>query len=104
MARLLIGRICDLKFINVRYVNQLGIAVVGTATLVLPLAKSFTGVALYTAVFGFADGAFMTSQNVILLSIVGPERRAAAFGFGTMLCSFALAGGPPLAGKCLNTH
>lgn len=103
MARLLIGRIGDLKFINIHYVNQLGIAIEGTATLILPLARSFTAVAFYTAVFGFGDGVFMTSQNVILLSIVEPERRAAAFGFGTMLCSFALAGGPPLAGKLLNT-
>ncbi|KAL9954165.1 hypothetical protein ACROYT_G041666 [Oculina patagonica] len=97
-ARLLIGRLCDMKAVNIRYINQLGIAVAGLATLLLPLAKSYVSVAFYTAVFGFADGAFITSQNVILLSIVGPERRDAAFGFGCMLCSFALASGPPLAG------
>lgn len=99
MARLSIGRICDLKFINIQYINQLGISITGVATLLLPLAKSFVSVATYTAVFGFADGVFITTQNVILLSIVGPERRASAFGFGTMLCSIAVAGGPPLAGK-----
>lgn len=99
-ARLLIGRLCDVKWVNIRYINQLGIALAGLATSLLPLAKSYVSVALYTAVFGFSDGAFITSQNIILLSIVGPDRRDAAFGFGCMLCSFALAAGPPLAGEC----
>ena len=100
-ARLLIGRLCDVKWVNIRYINQLGITLAGLATLLLPLAKSYFSVALYTAVFGFSDGAFITSQNIILLSIVGPDRRDAAFGFGCMLCSFALAAGPPLAGECV---
>ena len=90
-----------MKSINVHYVNQLGITIAGVATLLLPLARSYFGVACYTAVFGFFDGAFMVSQNVILLGIVEPDRRAAAFGFGMMLCSFAVASGPPLAGKCI---
>ena len=98
-ARLLTGRLCDIKFINIRFVNQLGIAITGVATLLLPLARDYISVAFYTVVFGFADGVFITSQNVILLDIVGPDRRAAAFGFGTMLCSLALACGPPLAGE-----
>ena len=99
-ARLLIGRLCDMKSVNIRYINQLGIAVAGLVTLLLPLAKSYSSVAFYAVAFGFSDGTFITSQNVILLSIVGPERRDAAFGFGCMLCSFAVASGPPLAGEC----
>lgn len=99
-ARLLIGRLCDVKWVNIRYVNQLGITLAGLATLLLPLAKNYVSVALYTAMFGFSDGAFVTSQNVILLGIVGPDRRDAAFGFGCMLYSFVVAGGPPFAGEC----
>ena len=95
----LIGRLCDVKWINIRYVNQLGILVSGISTLLLPLAKNYLFVAFYAVVFGFSDGAFITTQNVILLNIVGPKRRAAAFGFGCMLCSLALAAGPPLTGK-----
>lgn len=102
-ARLLIGRLCDVKWVNICYINQLGITLAGLATLLLPLAKSYVFLALYTAVFGFSDGAFITSQNVILLGIVGPDRRDTAFGFGCLLCSFALAGGPPLAGEYFNT-
>ena len=98
-ASLLIGRLCDVKWINIRYVNRLGLAVAGIATLVLPHTRSYVSVARYAVVFGFSDGAFITTQNVILLNIVGPKRRAAAFGFGCMLCSLALAGGPPLAGE-----
>ena len=100
VARLLIGRLCDMKSVNIRYINQLGIALAGLVTLLLPLAKSYASVAFYAVAFGFSDGTFITSQNVILLSIVGPERRDAAFGFGCMLCSFAVASGPPLAGEC----
>ena len=101
VGRLLSGRLCDVKFINihVQYINQLGIAITGMATVLLPLARTFVSVAFYTVVFGFADGAFMTTQNVILLGIVGPERRATAFGFGNMLCALAVASGPPLAGE-----
>ena len=99
VGRLLSGRLCDVKFINIQNVNQLGIAITGMATVLLPLARTFVSVAFYTVVFGFADGTFMTTQNVILLSIVGPERRATAFGFGNMLCAFAVASGPPLAGE-----
>ena len=101
VGRLLSGRLCDVKCINIQYVNQLAIAITGMATVLLPLARTFVSVAFYTVVFGFADGAFMTTQNVILLSIVGPERRATAFGFGNMLCAFAVASGPPLAGEWL---
>ncbi|PFX21885.1 monocarboxylate transporter 10-like [Stylophora pistillata] len=98
MSAFLIGRLCDVKWINIRYVNRLGILGCGIATLLLPLAKNYISVAFYSVVFGFADGSFITTQNVILLNIVGPKRRAAAFGFGCMLCSLALAAGPPLAG------
>lgn len=99
MSAFLIGRLCDVKWINIRYVNRLGILGCGIATLLLPLAKNYISVAFYAVVFGFADGSFITTQNVILLNIVGPKRRAAAFGFGCMLCSLALAAGPPLAGE-----
>ena len=100
VARLLIGRLCDMKSVNIRYINQLGIALAGLVTLLLPLAKSYASVAFYAVAFGFSDGTFMTSQNVILLGIVGPERRDAAFGLGCMLSSFAIASGPPLVGEC----
>ena len=98
-GRLLFGRLCDVKSINPRYVSQLSIALAGVATLLLPLARSYFAVACYTATFGFFDGAFMVSHSVILLDIVGPDRRAAAFGFGSMLFSFSVASGPPLAGE-----
>ena len=98
-SRVIVGRIGDFKCVNVRYVNQVGIAIAGVATLLLPLARSYSFVALYAAVLGFAHGAFITTQIVILLSIVGPKQRAAAFGFGGMLSALALAGGAPLAGE-----
>ncbi|CAH3021810.1 unnamed protein product [Porites evermanni] len=61
VGRLLSGRLCDVKFINIQNVNQLGIAITGMATVLLPLARTFVSVAFYTVVFGFADGAFMTT-------------------------------------------
>ena len=99
LARVVAGRLCDTSRVNAIYVNQFGDLLVGTATIVLPLIKSYTGILLFAVVYGVGDGIFTTTMNSLLLFTVDEKRRAAALGLGSNILSLGIAGGPPLAGK-----
>lgn len=98
-ARILVGRICDYKFVDQRFVYQGCLFVLGFSTLLCPLANSFPTVLVYFIAFGLFDGGQSTVANVLVLTSVQERQKARAFGLWLFCLSIIMACGPPLAGR-----
>lgn len=99
VSRVMVGRLCDIRFVNAIYVHQFGDLLVGFMTLALPLLRSYAGILAFSVVYGIGDGIFVTTMNSLLLFTVDEKQRAAALGLGSCLIALSVGGGPPLAGK-----
>ena len=109
IARLLAGRVCNLRWVSPHFVFQVGGCVSGVSVLLFTVAQSYLSFALCSASFGLRNGAIVTTSNLIFLTCVDAKRRASAFGLANCLTSFAIASAPPFAGKFnwtmrLNNH
>ena len=55
---------------------------------------------MFSVVFGLIDGLFMTSLNIVALSVFKcPQKTSSSFGILMTCVSVALGAGPPVAGK-----
>ena len=99
VARIAAGRLCDVKWINTIFIYQFGALLVGFNTLVLPVVRSYMGIAVSAVIYGLGDGIFITTMNLLLMFTVDEKRRAAALGLGNTLLSVGVVTGPPLAGE-----
>ena len=101
VGRLIAGFICDFRRVNSVYVYQASMLVLGVATLLSTLATTYVPLAVYASVFGFCDGAFITTLNICLLKSVDAPRRTSAIGLQNQVVSFFIASGPPVSGMRL---
>ena len=99
VARIVSGRLCDVTWVNPILIYQFGDLLVGFATIVLPVIRSYTGIVAFSVIYGFGDGIFITTKNTLLMFTVDEKRRAAALGLGSSLLSIGVAAGPPIAGE-----
>ena len=97
-GRLVSGRLCDFKQVNTFYVYQASELVVGTLILVVTMATSYVHMIVFAVIYGFCDGVFVTTLNVLLITCVSPQKVAAAIGWQMQISSFFSASGPPVAG------
>lgn len=98
VARIIIGKIADSKFIRRTYLHQLGIFALGVTTLCIPWATQFWHLVLITCIMGVCDGCFVCLLGPIALDIVGPKSVSQAIGFLLGIISIPMMAGPPLAG------
>ena len=98
-ARVLFGKVVELKILNRLHMHQLSMVVTGTAVMLLPLIKSFGGIVAYVVTIGLVDGCYVVLLPILTMSLVGAENAVLAWGFlvGTSSITFTL--GPPAAGK-----
>ena len=99
VARIAAGRLCDVRWINAIFIYQFGALLVGFSTLVLPVVRSYKGIAVFAVLYGLGDGIFITTMNSLLMFTVDEKRRATALGLGSTLLSVGIVTGPPLAGE-----
>ncbi|KAJ7377373.1 hypothetical protein OS493_029733 [Desmophyllum pertusum] len=99
VARIVSGRLCDVTWVNPILIYQFGDLLVGFATVVLPVIRSYTGILAFAVIYGFGDGIFITTMNTLLMFTVDEKGRAAALGLGSSLLSIGIAVGPPMAGE-----
>ena len=99
ISRLLIGRVYDFSWVNPLRPLQLAVAVSGIATLLLPLARSYPLLILFSVFYGLADGGLGSSGVILVAKLLVEKQRALGFGILTMVEAFSFAGGPPLGGK-----
>ena len=99
IARLITGRLCDLTWINLHHVFQVGGFISAIAVTVFPVAHNYSLFVLFTVMLGVGQGIIITTSNLTFLTCVDNKRRASAFGLANCLTSFATVSSPPLAGK-----
>ena len=99
IGRLVAGFVCNLKFINPRYVFQVGSFVTAVSVILFTVVHSYGLFVFLSALFGVAQGAVTATSNLIFLTCVDNKRRASAFGLGSCLTSLAILSSPPFAGK-----
>ena len=97
-GRLVSGRLCDFNKVNTFYVYQVAELVVGILILVITMATSYVYMIVFALIYGFCDGVFITTLNVLLITCVSPQKVAVAIGWEMQISSFFLASGPPVAG------
>ncbi|PFX23335.1 Monocarboxylate transporter 8 [Stylophora pistillata] len=98
LARILTGKLFNNAKINSVFVNQLSLFIAGVAVLLLPLATKYWALVIFSCAYGISDGIFVTTQCYILLSWVDKERATASFCIESLLTSFSVATGGPIAG------
>ena len=99
ISRIAAGRLCDVTWINPRYVYQLGAFVNGLVICFLPFGRSYASFVVLTLLLGLSEGFNMSASTIIMLTVVEEKRRASAFGLASALISASIAGGVPLAGE-----
>jgi len=78
--------------------------VVGLSTILITLADSYSDMIVFAVFYGFCDGCFITTLNVILLTSVEEAKRPACLGWNMQVASIFMGSGPPIAGKNLTLY
>ena len=99
IGRLVAGFVCNLKFVNPRYVFQVSSFVTAVSVILFTVVPSYGLFVFLSALFGVAQGAVTATSNLIFLTCVDNKRRASAFGLASCLTSLAILTSPPFAGK-----
>lgn len=101
IGRIMFGKIVGLGVLNRLHMHQLSMVVTGTAVMMLPMIRSFTGIILYVVIIGLVDGCYVVLLPVLTVSLMAGENSVTAWGFliGTSSVTFTL--GPPVAGKLM---
>ena len=102
VGRLAAGQVCDFNKVNTFYVYQVAELVVGIGIFLVTMATSYLHMVIFIVVYGFCDGVYITTLNVLLLSCVSPAKTPVAIGWEMQVSSFFLASGPPVAGGSLS--
>ena len=97
-GRLVTGRLCDFKKVNALYAYQVAQLVAGTSIIAVTMATTYSHMVVFNLIYGFCDGAFATTHNVLLMTCVSPPKVPVAIGWQLQIGSFFLASGPPVAG------
>ena len=98
VARLISGRLCDFQKVNTFYVYQVAELVVGTSILAVTMATSYVHLIVFVVIYGFCDGLFITTLNVLVITCVRPLKVPVALGWQLQVTSLFLASGSPIAG------
>ena len=98
LGRLLFGRIADLKCCNRLYICQTALLCIGVFSTLVPIASSYSWLALYAFVFGLFEGCYIMLNPVITNDLVGTDKVASALGTSYFFMAFPRSLGPPIAG------
>ena len=99
LARPLIGRLNDVKWINMMYIYSVAGGLVGAVTFFLPIATTKVHFILYFVVYGLADGTMGCGLSIAVLNNLPERLRPLGFGVYQCLTCVTSACGPALGGK-----
>ncbi|RUS74853.1 hypothetical protein EGW08_017377 [Elysia chlorotica] len=98
LARIVMGKVADFKWVNRVRMQQLAFLLLGVCTLCLPWSPTFGGLIALCLVMGICDGAFICLLGPIAFDIVGEMGASQALGFLFGIFSIPMTVGPPVAG------
>ena len=97
--RPVVGRLCDLSFVNTQYPYQCFLFLAGFAVVLSSLASSFAGLVAYGLAYKMLLGGGQIALYLLILTSLSPRNRTQGFGFFLFVLSFSLAGGARLGGE-----
>lgn len=98
IGRVILGLLADMKWMNRLYLYGGVLTLCGIATIIEPFFTSFTGLFIYSAVFGFTSGGYVSITSILLVDLVGLKKLTHAFGILLVFQGGATAIGPPIVG------
>ena len=98
ITRVAVGKVCDFSIVSPQQIYRAATLISGTATVLVPLATTYSGLLAYFVVFGLAEGFIATPMNILLLSVLAHRHRAQGYGFAMLIICAVMAFGPPFAG------
>ena len=98
LIRPVIGRLCDVKWIQAHFLFQIAAATEGIASLLLPLAKRNIYFILYFLLYGCTDGTMGSAMCVAAMFCFKGTQRVRGFGLFQSITNTVSAFGPALGG------
>lgn len=98
-GRLILGVISDLRTIGPDRVMMIGLCLMGIATLLLPLARTFNTMTVYMVIFGLIGSSGHILSLPIVMKFVEEERMPRAMGLVVSFHGISNVVSPPVLGK-----
>ena len=98
IGRVILGIISDIKGVNRLYLYATVLTLCGIATSIEPFFANYTGFMVYSIVFGFTSGGYVSLTSVLLVDLLGLDKLTNAFGMLLVFQGTATFLGPPSVG------
>jgi len=98
LIRPVIGRLCDVKWIQAHFLFQIAAGLEGIASLLLPLARRNLYLVCYFVLYGCTDGAMGSAMCVAAMFCFKGTKQVRGFGLFQSITNIVSAFGPALGG------
>lgn len=98
LIRALTGYVCDMKGLHPKWIMQTAVFIAGATTALSTLLYSYKQLLACYVAYGVADGAIISSMNILAMKTLSAKQRSQGFGFFHFCVAIALAVGPPFGG------
>ena len=99
LARVVAGMLYKNKKFNPIFIHQASLLTLSLCVFLLPFTTNYWSLILFSIVYGFSDGVFITGSLYIPLSCVESKRKTASFCTSSFLYSLGTVSGSPIAGE-----
>lgn len=101
LIRALTGYVCDMKRIHPKWIMQTAVFIAGATTALSTLLYSYEQLLACYVAYGVADGAIISSMNILVMSTLSEKQRSQGLGFLHFCIAISIAVGPPFGGMWL---
>ena len=98
LTRALTGYVCDMKGLHPKWIMQTAVFIAGATTALSTLLHSYKQLLACYVSYGVADGAIVSSMNILAMTTLSAKQRSQGFGFFHFCVAIALAIGLPFGG------
>lgn len=87
-----------MKQVNRLYLYATVLTICGLATCIEPFFTTYEGFLIYSIIFGFTSGGYISLTSVLLVDLLGLDKLTNAFGILLVFQGIATLIGPPTIG------
>ena len=102
LGKVVAGMLYKNKKVNPIFIHQASLLTLSLCVFLLQFATNYWSLVLFSIVYGFSDGVFITGSLYIPLSCVDSKRKTASFSTSCFLYSLGTVSGIPIAGEFCN--
>ena len=99
LGRAVAGMLYKNKRVNPIFIHQASLLTLSLCVFLLRFASNYWSLVLFSIVYGFSDGVFITGSLYIPMSCVDSNRKTAAFCTSCFFYSLGAVSGSPIAGE-----